>query len=146
MAAYQGARPRGAVFPGGFVLPLPRLDARHRRTVDADEAASPEARRRASRLAVAARIADARPRRVGSILAAIVVLFSVGFVSLSQSVRVAATSYDLVRLQSEHDRMEGMKLDVRSDIDRLASEPAIRKLALDDGLGQLGAPVVIQAR
>ena len=36
--------------------------------------------------------------------------------------------------------------DLVSEVQRLRSEPAIRKQALDAGLGQLGAPVVVQPR
>ena len=73
-------------------------------------------------------------------------MFSAAFLSLSQSVRVAATSYDIVRLVSEHDRLQAIRQDLQSDVERLRSEPAIRKEALDAGLGQLGAPLVVQAR
>jgi cell division protein FtsB len=83
---------------------------------------------------------------VAMALAGIVVTFGVAFVSLSQSVRVAATSYDIVRLESEHDRLVALQQDLRSDVERLKGEPAIRKEALDAGLGQLGAPVVLPAR
>jgi hypothetical protein len=79
-------------------------------------------------------------------LAGIIVAFSVGFVSLSQSVRVAATSYDITRLVSERDRLSALQQDLRSDLDRLQGEPAIRKEALDAGLGQLGSAVVLPAR
>ena len=78
---------------------------------------------------------------VGIALAAIVIVFSAAFLSLSQSVRVAATGYDIVRLVSEQDRLEADPgQDLQSDVVRLRSEPAIRKQALDAGLGQLGAP------
>lgn len=87
-----------------------------------------------------------RPRAVGALLAAIVIIFSVAFLSLSQSVRVAATSYDIVRLVSEGDRLSALKVDLRSAVERLGAEPAIRKGALDAGLGQLGGPVVLSAR
>ena len=73
-------------------------------------------------------------------------VFGAAFLSLSQSVRVAATSYDIVRLDSEQDRLQAISQDLRSDVDRLRSEYAIRKQALDAGLGQLGAPLVIEAR
>ena len=73
-------------------------------------------------------------------------VFSVGFVSLSQSVRVAATSYDITRLVSEHDRLSALEQDLRSDLERLRGEPAIRKEALDAGLGQLGPALVLPAR
>jgi cell division protein FtsL len=83
---------------------------------------------------------------VGIALAAIVLVFTAAFLSLSQSVRVAATGYDIVRLVSEHDRLQAIRQDLQSDVERLRSEPAIRKQALDAGLGQLGAPLVVPAR
>lgn len=138
MAVYQGARRRA---------PLPLgLDglagaSRPERATHSERAARP-AIRRAARPVTAAR----RPSSVGIALAAIVIVFGAAFLSLSQSVRVAATGYDIVRLVSERDRLEAIRQDLRSDVDRLRSEPAIRKLALDAGLGQLGAPLVIPAR
>jgi hypothetical protein len=96
----------------------------------------------ARRRATAAR----RPSSVGIALAAIVIVFGAAFLSLSQSVRVAATGYDIVRLVSEQDRLHAIRQDLQSDVRRLNSEPAIRKQALDAGLGQLGAPIVIPAR
>jgi hypothetical protein len=152
MAIYQGARRRAA-------LPL-GLDAltgvgRAARDGGADAEATP---RRASRRSTGARSATAgrsrrtlrgraaRPSSVGFALAAIVIVFSAAFLSLSQSVRVAATGYDIVRLVSEHDRLGAIRQDLQSDVERLRSEPAIRKQALDLGLGQLGAPLSIPAR
>jgi hypothetical protein len=79
-------------------------------------------------------------------LAAIVIVFSAAFLSLSQSVRVAATGYDMVRLISENDRLSALEQDLRSDVQRLGSEPAIRKESLDQGLGQLGPALVVPAR
>lgn len=87
-----------------------------------------------------------RPTRVGSVLAAIVVAFVLAFMSLSQSVRVSATSYDIVRLSSEYERLAALRTDLRSDLDRLGSEPAIRKLGIDNGLDQLDAPLILPAR
>src|SRR4029079_533526 len=75
-----------------------------------------------------------RPSSVGLTLVAIVMVFGAAFLSLSQSVRVAATGYDIVRLVSEHDRLQAISQDLRSDVDRLRSEYAIRKQALDAGL------------
>jgi hypothetical protein len=91
-------------------------------------------------------VAVRRPPIVGIALAAIVLVFGAAFLSLSQSVRVAATGYDIVRLVSEQDRLQAIRQDLQSDVQRLRSEPAIRKEALDAGLGQLGAPLVIPAR
>jgi hypothetical protein len=80
------------------------------------------------------------------LLAGIVVVFSGSFRWLTQSVRVTATNYDIVRLVSERERLEALQVDLRSDLQRLSGEPAIRQEALDRGFGQLGAPVVVPAR
>ena len=127
MAVYQGARRRGLELPRpAFDLDLPF--AGRRRTVPSGL------------------VREGRPTRVGTVLAAIVVAFVLAFLSLSQSVRVAATSYDIVRLGSEYERLDALRADLRSDLNRLGSEPAIRKLGLDNGLGQLDAPLIIPAR
>ena len=68
------------------------------------------------------------------------------FFSLAQQVRVSATSYDIGRLQIEQERLEARREDLTSDLNRLGREPAVRKLALDGGLGQLGEPLVLPAR
>lgn len=143
MAAYQGAR-RRAPLPLG----LDGLGATTRRTRDAVVAGAD--RRAANRHVGATRRSDrtsgrSRPSSVGFALAAIVIVFSAAFLSLSQSVRVAATSYDIVRLVSEQGRLQAIRQDLQSDVERLQGEPAIRKQALDAGLGQLGAPLVIPA-
>lgn len=129
MAVYEGARRRG------FELPRPSFD------LDA-----PPLLGRRSRPASSGLVLAGRPTRVGAILAAIVVAFTLAFMSLSQSVRVAATSYDIVRLTSEYERLDASRQDIRSDLNRLGAEPAIRKLGLDAGLGQLDAPLIIPAR
>lgn len=128
MAVYQGARRRG------FELPRPALE------IDFPLRGG---RRRSTDRGL---IADGRPTRVGSVLAAIVVAFILAFLSLSQSVRVSATNYDVVRLSSEYESLAALKQDLRSNLDRLGSEPAIRKLGLDNGLGQLDAPIIVAAR
>jgi hypothetical protein len=129
MAVYQGARRRG------FEFQRPSLGI---------EVALPAAGRTPPRTSSLA--GHGRPTRVGLALAGILVAFTLGFLWLSQSVRVAATSYDVVRLTSEWERLDALRQDLRSNLDRLGAEPAIRKLGLDDGLGQLGAPFVIPAR
>lgn len=155
MAVYQGAR-RRAPLPLGLDALTDRVGRGERvrdgRAADraaeriagrarAAATASPAAARRADRAAV-----RNRPSSIGLAIAAIAIVFSVAFLSLSQSVRVAATGYDIVRLQSERERLEAVRQDLQSDVERLRSEPAIRKQALDAGLGQLGAPLIIPAR
>ena len=58
----------------------------------------------------------------------------------------ARPRYDFGRLQVERDRLDARLQEITSDVSRLGREPAIRKLALDDGLGQLGEAVVLPAR
>jgi len=129
MAVYQGARARTVALPRS---PLGS------RTLDA-----PVLPRRRTRSAIRAR---RRPNRLGVVLGAIVVAFSLGFFSLAQEVRVAATSYDIGRLQHERDRLDGRLQEITSDLSRLGREPAVRKLALDGGLTQLGEPLILPAR
>lgn len=154
MAVYQGARRRSPL-PLGLDALAGGQGARAGRRTAADPTATARprgaAKRVATRPAGASRAERAgrrrtRPSSVGIALAAIVIVFGTAFLSLSQSVRVAATGYDIVRLVSEHDRLDAIRQDLRSDVDRLRSEPAIRKQALDAGLGQLGAPLIIPAR
>ncbi|HTK44542.1 MAG TPA: hypothetical protein VL749_04215 [Patescibacteria group bacterium] len=156
MAVYQGARRRAP-------LPLGLDGLTRDRATPGASAARPRAERTANRRAGSARgateraraaggrraaraLAARRPSTVGVALAGIVLVFTAAFLSLSQSVRVAANGYDIVRLVSEHDRMQAIRQDLQADVERLGSEPAIRKQALDAGLGQLGAPLVVQAR
>ena len=68
------------------------------------------------------------------------------FFSLAQSVRVSATSYDLAGLQEDGQRLDATRQDLVTNIYRLGSGPAIRKEALDAGLSQLAAPLVVPAR
>jgi hypothetical protein len=150
MAVYQGAR-RRAPLPFGLDALAP---ARQRGVGRDAEPVRPRKQAQSarathavgSRRAAAAGRRRARPSSIGIALSAIVIVFSAAFLSLSQSVRVAATGYDIVRLVSEHDRLDAIRQDLTSDVERLRSEPAIRKQALDAGLGQLGAPLLIPAR
>jgi len=126
MAVYEGARPRTIALP------------RRPRVADA-----PVLPRRRARTAVRAHRGSSRPALV---LGGIAVAFMLAFFSLAQEVRVSATSYDIGRLQIEQERLEAQRQDLASDLSRLGREPAVRKLALDGGLGQLGEPVILPAR
>jgi hypothetical protein len=155
MAVYQGARRRAPLPLGLDALAGSRRSGGIARASAADAVAAGRTRGAATRVVQRAAGASraertgrrrTRPSSVGVALAAIVIVFGTAFLSLSQSVRVAATGYDIVRLVSEHDRLDAIRQDLRSDVDRLRSEPAIRKQSLDAGLGQLGAPLLIPAR
>src|SRR6266545_1473200 len=91
---------------------------------------SPALPRRRARSAVRA---GRRTNRVGLALGGIVLAFMLGF-------------FYLASLQSDSDRLQATRQDLLTDINRLGSAPAIRKLALDRGLSPLAAPLVVPAR
>src|SRR4249919_1906180 len=124
MAVYEGARPR--------VIALPRRPR---------IAEGPSLGRRRVRGALRA---GRRTNRLGLILGAIVVAFMLAFFSLAQQIRVSATGLDIGRLELERQRLEDTATDLRSDLNRLGREPAIRKQAIDAGLGQLSEPIILQ--
>ena len=126
MAVYQGARPRTIALPRS-----PRI---------ADTPALP---RRRARSAVRARRG---PNRLALALGAIVVAFMLMFFSLAQQVQFSATSYDIGQLQLQQSQLDSQLQELQSDLNRMGREPAVRKLALDDGLGQLAEPVILPAR
>jgi hypothetical protein len=126
MAVYEGARPRTIALPGRPRVEVPTLPRRRART--------------------AVRSHRTSSSRLGLVLGVIVVAFMLAFFSLAQEVRVSATSYDIGRLQVEHERLDARLQEITSDLSRLGREPAVRKLALDGGLGQLGEPLILPAR
>lgn len=153
MAIYQGARQRR-----GLAVALPAIlrpghaptagEGAIRRSARPAAAGSRTLPRAHGRRNAGARVGlpRATTQTVGLILAGIVVAFSGAFLWLSQSVRVTATNYDIVRLTAEQSRLQALSVDLRSDLSRLSGAPAIRQQALDLGYGQLGAPEIIQAR
>jgi hypothetical protein len=127
MAIYEGARPQSQLFPGRV----------RRREIPAAPS------RRRVRGAVRAR---RRSNRLSILLGGIVITFVLAFFSLAQSVRVSATGYDINRLLTQREELLNRRQDLLSDLNRLGREPAIRKLSLDAGLGQLREPVVLNGR
>ena len=123
MAVYSGARPRSSFLP--------------QRSRVAD---TPTLPRRRVRGAVRAR---RRTNRLAFVLGGIVLIFLLAFFSLAQTVRVSATGYDLERLGRERDALLVRKQELTTDLNRLAQEPAVRKLAIDAGMSQLTAPIVV---
>jgi cell division protein FtsL len=83
---------------------------------------------------------------VGTLLGGIVLIFVIAFFSLTQAIRVSTSNYEVDRLTVERERLQARERELQSDLNRLGSEPAIRKLAFDAGLGQLDAPIVLPAR
>jgi hypothetical protein len=84
-----------------------------------------------------------RTNRLAFVLGGIVLAFLLAFFSLAQSVRVSATGYDLERLGRERDALLVRKQELTTDLNRLGQEPAVRKMAIDAGLTQLSAPIVV---
>lgn len=130
MAVYQGARQRTIVLPRAPRVPRVGLS-------------NPALPRRRTRSAVRARRG---PSRISILLAAIVVAFAAAFFSLSQDVRVSATGYELDRLATAQRHLDARAEDLRNELNRLGKAPAIRKLAIDAGLGPLAEPLIIPAR
>ena len=126
MAVYSGARPRSTLFP------------QRRRVADA-----PTLPRRRIRGAVRAK---RRTNVHAIILGGIVLTFLLAFFSLAQTVSVSATSYDLERLGRERDALLVRKQELTTDLNRLGQEPAVRKMAIDAGLTQLAAPILVDPR
>ena len=125
MAVYTGARPRSSLLPERKrVVDVPTLPRRRIR-------GAVRAKRRTNGLAI--------------ILGGIVLVFLLAFFSLAQTVRVSATSYDLERLARERDALLVRRQELVTDLNRLGQEPAVRKMAIDAGLTQLSAPLVVGA-
>src|SRR3954447_21513201 len=127
MAIYEGARQRTIVLPrtprlGGDAPALPRTRPR----------SSGRARRRSG--------------RVGVVLGGIVIAFVCAFFSLAQDVRLSATGVEIDRLTADKQRLEAQAIDLPSELSRLGKAPAIRKQAIDAGLGPLAEPLVVVAR
>jgi len=140
MAGYAGARPRS-----GILAPRRRAETavERRGTPRSDRAA--DLPRRSVRGASAVR-SRRRQGRVGFAIVGIVVIFLLGLFSLSQTVSVSATGFDVDRLIAARSELLANERNLVADLSRLGREPAIRKLALDAGLGQLIDPLVVPAR
>jgi hypothetical protein len=77
------------------------------------------------------------------VLGGIVVAFVLAFFSLAQTMRVSATGYDMARLAAQRDALLVRRTELLTDLNRLTQAPAVRKMAIDAGLGQLSAPLVV---
>jgi hypothetical protein len=126
MAVYQGARQRA--------ITLPRRPA--------SGIAAPALPRRRTRAALRARRGTSR---TGLVLGGIVIAFVCAFFSLAQDVQVSAVGYEADRLATLRERMQAQADDLNNELNRLGKAPAIRRLAIDAGLGALPAPIVIPA-
>ena len=133
MAVYQGARQRVIALPRA-----PRLDVGIGVGVG-----RPAVPRRRHRAAVRARRGPSRP---AVLLSAIVVAFAAAFFSLSQDIRVSATSYETDHLATEAQQLQDQAADLRNNLNRLGKAPAVKTLAVGYGLGPLPEPLVLDPR
>lgn len=136
MAGYAGARPRTGL--------LGRRGSSPPRRGGGEPRAATLPRRRVS--GGSATRARQRSGRTGLVVAAIIGTFALGLVSLAQTVRVSANGLEVERLQAERQLLLAEQQELKSDLNRLGREPAVRKLALDAGLGQLVDPLIVPAR
>lgn len=127
MAIYEGARTPTVALPR-----LPRLGLE-----------APALPRRRLRPALRARRGASR---IGIVLGAIVVTFVCAFFSLSQGIRVSELQYQTDRLAVERSHLEVRAQDIQNDLNRLAKAPAVRKQAIDAGLGPLTEPIIVPAQ
>ncbi len=155
MAVYQGARRQSIILPrhGGSAAE-PRALAHRRRAAGRVPDHSGEI------AVVIGRGAPAVPRRrpaptvrahrqvspVFVALALIVTAFVLGLMYLTQSIRVAATDFEIDRLLSERQRLEQQIQSLEGSITRWGAEPAVVERAGQGGLDRLGGAIRLPAR
>ena len=79
-------------------------------------------------------------------LAGIVVAFLLALFSLAQTVRVSATGVDAEGLRVERGLLLERSRNLKAELSRAGQEPAVRRRALDAGLGPLVDPLIVPAR
>ena len=127
MAVYQGARPRIITLPGRpRIAEGPALERRRART----RRSGPAVARIASDSSSPASSSPSCSRSSGS-------------PRTSASPPPATTS---AASRSRASALDAKLQDLNSDLNRLGREPAIRKQAIDNGLGQLDDAIVLPAR
>ena len=83
---------------------------------------------------------------MGIAIVGIVVVFLLALYSLTQTVSVSATDFDVDQLIAARQDLLANERDLIADLSRLGGEPAIRQVALDAGRGPLVVPLVVPAR
>ena len=83
---------------------------------------------------------------MGIAIVGIVVVFLLALYSLTQTVSVSATDFDVDQLIAARQDLQANERDLIANLSRLGGEPVIRQVALDAGLGPLVDPLVVPAR
>jgi hypothetical protein len=157
MAVYQGARRPAVTLPRDGGAPMPRRNAVpvRRRAVKTDGRGPLPVigRPLVGRPGVTDRRRPARKvrahRRASPVLvtlALIITAFVLGLMYLTQSIRVAATGFEIDRLSSEHVRLQQQLVSLESTITQNGSEPAVLERAGQAGLDRLGGLIRLPAR
>ena len=79
-------------------------------------------------------------------LALIVTAFVLGLMYLTQSIRVAATSFEIDRLIADRQRLEQQVQSLEGSITQYGAEPAVVDRASQAGLDRLGGTIRLPAR
>ncbi len=95
----------------------------------------------------AARVrAGRRSNWAGIATAAVLVAFLIGLFYLTQTVRVAATTYDIDTLAAQRDNLTQRIQSLQGDIALQGAEISVTRYALGSGLSPLGAPLWVRGR
>ncbi len=137
MAVYGGTRPGPSLLPRAAG---PLIPGRTRSPLAGRTDGLP---RRRARAPIRAR---RRTARTGLVLAGIVVAFLLALFSLAQTVRVSATGVDAEALRAEQVLLLDRGRSLKAELSRQGQEPAVRRRALEAGLGPLVDPLIVPAR
>jgi hypothetical protein len=80
------------------------------------------------------------------VLAGLVVAFLLAMFSLAQTVRVSANGMDAETLRTEQELLLDQSRSLKAELSRAGQEPAVRRRAMDAGLGSLVNPLIVPAR
>lgn len=89
--------------------------------------------------------AGRRGSPIGLVLAGILTAFLLGLIYLTQTIQVAATTYQTDQLVGQRQHLERQIQSMQGAIARFGAEPVIVERALQAGLDRLGGKVRFQA-
>jgi hypothetical protein len=87
-----------------------------------------------------------RTNRLAFVLGGIVLVFVLAFFSLAPDRQRVRDELRPRSAQPRARRAPGPQAELTTDLNRLGQEPAVRKMAIDAGLTQLAAPILVDPR
>ena len=90
--------------------------------------------------------AQRRARPIAFILVAIVTIFMLGLIHLTQTLQTAATQYEIDRLRGDQAELHRQIQTQQGTIARWGAEPQVVEWAQQHGLSQLGGTIVVSPR